>query len=113
MTMTYEERYTGAELETVLEQAIIYMCACPAQVADSVRKLRELHRYQLRCIADPQNDKLVHTKISESTIQCHSIMQDCLDKIIEIEGWDRSTLEMPIGLRKRQLKEMLSDENGT
>lgn len=110
--MKYEERYTDAELAKVVEQSMIYMCACPAQVADSVRKLRELFRYQMRCIAIPDNDKLVHAQIAESTIESHSIMQDCLDKIIELEAWDRSTLEMPAGLRKRQLQEMLSDENG-
>jgi hypothetical protein len=110
--MKYEERYTDAELAKVVEQSMIYMCACPAQVADSVRKLRELFRYQMRCIANPDNDKLVHTQIAESTIESHSIMQDCLDKIIELEAWDRSTLEMPAGLRKRQLQEMLSDEDG-
>jgi hypothetical protein len=110
--MKYEERYTDAELAKVVEQSMIYMCACPAQVADSVRKLRELFRYQMRCIANPDNDKLVHAQIAESTIESHSIMQDCLDKIIELEAWDRSTLEMPAGLRKRQLQEMLSDEDG-
>ena len=108
--MKYEDRYTDAELGKVVEQSMIYMCACPAQVADSVRKLRELYRYQLRCIANPENDKLVHVQIAESTIESHAIMQDCLDKIIEMESWDRSTLEMPVGLRKRQLQEMLSDE---
>lgn len=110
--MEYEERFTDAELGKVIEQAMIYMCACPAQVADNVRKLRELYRYQLRCIASPQNDNAVHAQIAQSTIQSHSIMQDCLDKIIELEAWDRSTLEMPAGLRVRQLQEMLSDGFG-
>lgn len=110
--MEYEERFTDAELGQVIEQAMIYMCACPAQVADSVRKLRELYRYQLRCIANPDNNKVVHALIAQNIIQSHSIMQDCLDKVIELEEWDRSTLEMPVGLRKRQLQEMLSDEYG-
>jgi hypothetical protein len=110
--MKYEERYTDAELTKVVEQSMIYMCACPAQVADSVRKLRELYRYQVRCIANPDNDQLVHSQIAKSTIESHTIMQDCLDKIIELEAWDRSTLEMPVGLRERQLKEMLSGESG-
>jgi hypothetical protein len=108
--MEYEERFTDAELGKVIEQAMIYMCACPAQVADSLRKLRELYRYQLRCLETPQNDPIVHALIAQSTIQSHAIMQDCLDKVIALEAWDRSTLEMPAGLRKRQLQEILSDE---
>ena len=109
--MEYEERFTDAELGTVIEQAMIYMCACPAQVADSLRKLRELYRYQLQCAAVPQpaSSIAVHTVIAQSTIQSHAIMQDCLDTIIALEAWDRSTLEMPAGLRQRQLQELLSD----
>jgi hypothetical protein len=66
----------------------------------------------LRCVANPENDQRVHAQIAQSTIESHSIMQDCLDKIIELEAWDRNTMEMPEGLRKRQLQEMLSDEVG-
>ena len=99
--MEYNERFTEAELSKVIEQSLLYMCACPAQVADAVRKLRELYRYQRRCIADPQNDRAVHALIAQSTIQTHAIMQDCLDGVIALEQWDRRTLEMPVGLRKR------------
>jgi hypothetical protein len=110
--MEYEERFTDAELGKVIEQAMLYMCTCPAQVADSVRKLRELYRYQLRCIANPENSEVIHAQIGKSAIESHSIMQDCLLKIIELEEWDRRTLEMPVGLRKRQLQKMFSDEHG-
>lgn len=109
--MEYEERFTQAELGSVIEQALIYMCACPAQVAQAILKLRELYRYQLHCAGQTDSDVAVHELISQSTIQSHAIMQDCMEKIIEMEGWDRATLEMPAGLRKRQLKEILSDVN--
>jgi hypothetical protein len=112
LEMEYEERFTDAELGKVIEQSMIYMCACPAQVADSVRKLRELYRYQLRCNANPENNSDVHSLIALNTIQSHSIMQDCLDRVIEMEEWDRATLEMPVGLRKRQLQAIISDEYG-
>jgi hypothetical protein len=110
--MEYEERFTDAELGRVIEQAMIYMCACPAQVADGVRKLRELQRYQLRCMATRENNIAVHELIAKSTIEAHAIMQNCLDSVIELEKWDRTTLEMPDGLRSRQLQEMLSDAHG-
>jgi hypothetical protein len=112
LQMEYEERFTEAELGKVIEQSMIYMCACPAQVADAVRKLRQLHQYQMRCVQDPQNDLAVHTAIARSTALSHSILQDCLEEVIVLEGWDRATLEMPEGLRRRQLQEMLSDERG-
>jgi len=110
--MEYEERFTQAELGSVIEQALIYMCACPAQVAQAILKLRELYRYQLHCSGKPESDFAVHALIAQSTIQSHAIMQDCMEKIIVMEGWDRATLTMPEGLRKRQLKEVLSDAEG-
>jgi hypothetical protein len=27
-------------------------------------------------------------------------MEACLERVLEIEGWDRKTLKMPAGLRK-------------
>lgn len=108
--MEYEERFTDDELVQIIEQGLIYMCACPSQVADAMRKLRELHRYQLQCLKGPDNNPLVHRAILQSTVQAHAVMQDCLDHVIDLESWDRKTLEMPANLRRRQLREMLSDD---
>jgi len=109
--MEYEERFTDAELSSVIEQALIYMCACPAQVAQAIRKLRELYRYQMYCSSKTESDTAVHALIAQSTIHSHAVMQDCMEKIIEMEGWDRATLQMPEGLRKRQLNEVMSDDH--
>jgi hypothetical protein len=107
--MNYEERFTDSDLGNVIEQGMIYMCACPAQVAQSMRNLREQYRYQLRCMENPKNVVAVHAHIAHSTIQAHSAMQGRLDKVIEMEGWDRSPFQMPSGLLERQLQVMLSD----
>lgn len=107
--LVYEERYSDAELVSIIEQGMIYMCACPAQVADALRKLRSLLQYQMQCSANPVNDAAVHAAIAKSTIQSHHIMQDCLDTVIALEQWDRATLQMPEGLRQRQIQELLAD----
>ncbi len=107
----YIEQYSDAELDLIVEQGMIYMCACPAQVADAVRKLRALIRYQRRCAADPANDTAVHATIARSTIESHAIMEECLNTVIALEQWDRSTLQMPAGLRKRQMQELRADGN--
>lgn len=109
--MEYQERFTDAELTSIIEQGMIYMCACPAQVADAVRKMRELLRYQTACLANPNNDRLVHETITQSTIAAHAILQDCLDDVIRQENWDRATLQMPPHLRERLMQEMLADES--
>lgn len=108
--MLYEERYSDAELSKIIEQGMIYMCACPAQVAEAMRKLRVLYRYQLNCLTQPKTDPVVHGTIAESTIQAHATLQDCLDRVLDLEKWDRATLEMPANLRARQMCEMLADE---
>jgi hypothetical protein len=109
--MAYQERFSDADLEKIIEEGLIYMCACPAQVADTLRKARELYRYQINCLENPKNDSLVHSTIAETAITTHAQLEDCLEKILEIEKWDRSTLQMPPNLRKRQALELNSDSH--
>lgn len=106
--MHYEERFTDAQLSNIVEQGMVYMCACPAQVAEAIRKMRELRRYQMRCLLNPSNDSQVHQAISDKVSIAHGTMQDCLEDIIRLEGWDRETLEMPAHLRTRLMQEVLS-----
>lgn len=63
----------------------------------------------MRCSAGPENDAAVHAAIAKSTIQSNQIMQDFLYTVIALENWDRATLQMPEGLRKHQMRELLSD----
>ncbi len=98
----FSYRFTDEQLENVIDEGLIYMCACPAQVAQSIRSLREVQRYQLSCLTDPENDSSVHQAIAKAAQAAQSIMEDCMDKILDIEKWDRTTLTMPAGLRKRQ-----------
>lgn len=107
--MDYIERFTDVELEKIIEEGLIYMCACPAQVADTLRKVRELHRYQLNCLVNPNNDGRVHEAIARSSVLAHAQLQDCLDEVLELEQWDRQTLSMPAGLRDRQVREISVD----
>jgi hypothetical protein len=108
--MPYEERFTDAELGRIIEEAMVYMCACPAQVAEAIRKLRELYRYQQQCLTQPANHATVHNHIAHSAVQAHALLQDCLDQVLELEKWDRATLRMPPNLRQRQMAEMLTGD---
>ena len=104
--MNVPTRFTNEQLEKVIDEGLIYMCACPAQVAQSIRNLRELLDYQQRCMTDPKNDSGVHQEIARAAQTAHVIMEDCMDKILDIEQWNRTTLSMPAGLRKRQADEI-------
>ena len=100
--MDRERRFSDAQLNQIVEEATIYMCACPAQVAVQLRNLRELFQYQRNCEVEPGSDLAVHQVIAESTARVYALMEDCMDQVLTLEGWDRATLRMPEGLRKRR-----------
>lgn len=108
--MEYDERYSDAELSHIIRQGLIYMCACPAQVAQSIQQLRQVYRYQLACLSSQNVDGLVHQTIANSTVEAHAVLQTCLDAVIELEKWDRQTLTMPANLRERQMRDILTDD---
>ncbi len=107
--MVYEERFSDAELQQIISEGFIYMCACPAKVAEAVRSVRELYRYQLDCLQNTDNDDRVHKAIAKSAIMTHAQLQDCMDEILMLEKWDRGTLKMPENLRVKQLKAITDD----
>lgn len=106
---TYHERFSDADLDQIIEEGLIYMCACPAQVAEAVRKIRSLYRYQLNCLENVNNDSLVHRTIAHSAMLTHAQLEECMEAILALEKWDRSTLQMPANLRQRQAEELNSD----
>ena len=95
------EQFDAAQISKVIDQALVYQCACPAQVCRAIFELRELYEYQMNCANDSANDELVHQTIAAATEQSHKAMEDCLRKVLEIEGWDQSTFTMPQALKKK------------
>ena len=104
------KRFREDELVKVRDEALIYMCACPAQVAVSIAQLRRLHEYQRECEGRRDDELGVHDRIALAVSQAHAIMENCLDEILSLEGWDRQTLAMPPGLRQLQRERVLGDE---
>jgi len=100
--MQLQRRFSDQQLEQIIEEATIYMCACPGQVAVQLRSLRELFRYQGNCAVEPANVPDVHLAIAAATAEAYVVMEDCLERVLELEGWDRTTLQMPEGLRRKR-----------
>ncbi|MEQ6290986.1 hypothetical protein ACFPAG_10230 [Vogesella sp. GCM10023246] len=96
------KEYSDAELDRIGEEAMLYMCACPGQVASEIRRLRELIAYQLSCEQRPDHVSAVHQCIARHAIESHALMEACLSEVLALEGWDRQTLRMPEGLRIRR-----------
>lgn len=99
-----KELFNTAQISKIIDQALMYQCACPAQVSRTIFELRELYDYQTQCANDTANDRLVHETIAAATEQAHVLMEQCLIRVLEIEGWDPSTLTMPESLRKKVAK---------
>ena len=100
MSNSLEKRYTDSQLAKIREEATIYMCACPAQVAEVLSSLRQLHAYQNNCMHDGSLMLGVHDRIALATELAHSEMENCLDDVLAMEQWDRETMTMPAGLRR-------------
>ncbi len=99
-----KEQFNPGQISKVIDQALVYQCACPAQVCKSIFELRELYEYQINCANDSVNDQLVHHTIAEATEKAHAVMEECLKRVLEIEGWDAETLVMPDLLKKKTTK---------
>ena len=97
-------RFSAMQISRIIDQALIYQCACPAQVATTLLELRDLYDYQLMCRNADADARAVHEAIAAATEEVHARMEACLDEVLALEGWDRETLEMPAGLRKKPTK---------
>ena len=99
-----ENKVTALQLAIINNQAALYNCACPVHISMQITNLRKLFDYQKTCIDLPSESDVhiqVHQRIAEVTKQAHQLMEQCLDEILDMEGWDRAKLEMPVGLRTR------------
>ena len=104
--MELDKKFSALQLSIINDQAALYTCACPLQVSLQISSLRKLFDYQMECIAtetsaDHPVQAQVHQRIAEATQLAHQVMEQCLDDILDLEGWDRSKMEMPQGIRKR------------
>lgn len=108
--MKLDKRFSDEQLQQIIEEATIYMCACPAQVVVQIRGLRELFRYQGSCELDPGNDPAVHQVIAQASIATHEMMEVCLAQVLALEGWDMATLKMPEGLRRKRAEMIDRDD---
>jgi len=102
MSAPLPTRFDDTQLKHIIDQAMIYICACPAQVASQILQLRQLHAYQHGCLKRGAVPDAVHEHIAAATEEAHARMEDCLDEARQLEGGDRERLEMPAGLRRQR-----------
>ncbi|MBC7435132.1 MAG: hypothetical protein H7332_03580 [Bdellovibrionales bacterium] len=96
-----KEQFNASQISKVIDQSLVYQCACPAQVCKAIFELRDLYDYQMNCASDSINDRNVHDAIAAAAEQSHELMENCLRKVLEIEGWDTATFTMPESMKKK------------
>ena len=94
------QRFSQEILRKIVQQAMVYQCACPAQVCKAIGQVRELHAYQQDCLTRTDTDKAVHERIAATCARNHADLEQCLEDVLRLEGWDLTTFEMPAGLDK-------------
>ncbi|MSS76542.1 MAG: hypothetical protein EXR90_06695 [Methyloglobulus sp.] len=104
--MNLDNKFSALQLALINDQGILYACACPVHVSLQINNLRKLFDYQKECMKvdiSPEDSvqMQVHRRIAEVTKQAHQLMEQCLEEVLELEGWDKTKLEMPAGPRKR------------
>lgn len=96
-----QKKFSDEELRTIIDQAVTYRCACPSQVAELLLKSRSVHDYEQRCLTEENNLPETHHAISKAVAEAHVLYEECLDQVLDIEGWDKASLVMPEGLRQK------------
>ncbi len=100
-----KNRFSSLQLAKILEQALLYQCACPAQVSKLLTELQQLYDYQHQCLDNTDVDVAVHRRIADTVQAITPQVEACLADILKAEGWDMDTLEMPPDLQKRLIDE--------
>lgn len=98
-------RFSDQVITLILEQSIIYTCACPAQVCKAINEQRALYKYQQNCLNLTDTDLAVHQLIAETVEATHAQLEKCLEQILLLEGWDMETYQMPEAMQKKLLCE--------
>ncbi len=98
-------RFSKEALSKILDQSVIYQCACPAQICRNIYQQRDLFAYQQDCLNLTDLDRAVHLRIADAVRIGHEEMEKCLEDVLRLEKWDMTTYEMPEALRNRILQQ--------
>ncbi len=93
-------KFSDQQLSHIIDQSLIYQCACPAQVAKHLIGMRDLYEYQQSCINQTATDKAVHERIAADAQRAHAALEECLHAVLLLEQWGMDTLLMPKSLQK-------------
>ncbi|MCK9636866.1 hypothetical protein V3O24_05370 [Methylobacter sp. Wu8] len=98
-------RFSNEIITSILQQSLVYTCSCPAQVCKAINEQRALFNYQKQCLNLTDTDKAVHQAIADTVEKTHAQLEQCLEDVLRLEGWDMDTYQMPETMQKRLISE--------
>lgn len=99
-------RFSSEKLTEIFETTRDGSCACPADVCAAILAVRQLYETQLQCLLDAHEGPLrdSHGVMAYYSRAVHEQLEECLDQVMKIEGWNPLTLEMPPEIRKLRMR---------
>ena len=79
-------RYNDEALVKIAEISPVIKCECPHHLAELVFSLTAFEKYSSECESQNMEDAELHAYLSHATAKARHIIENALDKVIEIEN---------------------------
>ena len=95
-------RFASDALEDIVKRLADGSCACPADVCAAILAVRKLFGSQFECLLNAHEGLLKdsHGVMAYYAGRVHRELEECLDQVMKIEGWNPQTPEMPPEIRR-------------
>jgi len=83
-----ERFYDDRQLALAATTSTAIKCECPRHLADLISSLGHFEAYSARCEHQNRDDAALHTYLHFTTAKARSLMEQALQKVIEVDGID-------------------------
>ena len=83
-----ERLYDNRQLARAAVTSTAIKCECPHHLADLILSLCHFEAYSARCESLNRDDAALHAYLHVTTAQARSLMEQALQKVVEVEGID-------------------------
>jgi hypothetical protein len=81
-------RYDNHQLARAATTSTAIKCECPHHLADLILSLCHFEEYSARCENRNRDDAALHAYLHVTTAKARNLMEQALQKVIEVEGID-------------------------
>ena len=81
-----KRRFTDKQLAAASQVSTVVDCECPQHLANLLTSLAAFEQYSAECESRNAEDEALHRFLHETTAQTRSMMEEALQRVIEVEG---------------------------